>query len=83
MLPVDRRRARTGSPKPGTAPLGRRKSKVRSAAVNDVTGLLDSDETGAAWVQRLEAGGEPDFELVLPSADDLPPVLLLSNWHSR
>lgn len=38
--------------------------------------LLSEDEATAPWLEHLEAIGAPDLEVSLPSADELPPVLL-------
>lgn len=38
--------------------------------------LLDAGEKTRAWLEHLDAVGEPDFEVDLPSIDDLPRLLL-------
>lgn len=41
-----------------------------------VRDILREDGQTAAWLEHLEGIGEPDFEVRLPSAVDLPPALL-------
>lgn len=42
----------------------------------EIGALLGADEQTAAWLAHLDEIGEPDLELTLPSAADLPAVLL-------
>jgi hypothetical protein len=44
--------------------------------VAGIAELLSEDKTTAAWIEHLDRIGEPNFELTLPGADALPPVLL-------
>ena len=44
--------------------------------MTDIRRLLAGDEKTRAWVEYLEGLGEPDIEVALPLADDLPPVLI-------
>ncbi len=44
--------------------------------MEDIRELLRAGVTTASWLEHLEAIGPPDFEVALPAADDLPPVLL-------
>lgn len=44
--------------------------------VNDLRELLREDEKTTRWTEYLEAIGEPDFEVALPSAEVLPLVLV-------
>jgi hypothetical protein len=43
---------------------------------HDVTELLAPDEETSRWLERLAVIGEPDIEVSLPSAEELPRVLL-------
>ena len=43
---------------------------------DDIRELLRSGGETATWLAHLEAIGPPDFDVVLPSSDALPPVLL-------
>ena len=42
--------------------------------IDSVKNLLGSEHQ--QWLDLMEQLGEPDFEVVLPDADDLPPILL-------
>ena len=44
--------------------------------VDQIRELLDSDPQALRWLEHLEAIGAPDFEVVLPPAAELAPVLL-------
>lgn len=44
--------------------------------MEDVRELLRQDEETSTWLEHLDAIGEPDFDVALPSAGELPPVLL-------
>ena len=44
--------------------------------MEEIRKLLSSCQETTTWLEHLEAIGAPDFEVVLPSADELPPVLL-------
>lgn len=44
--------------------------------IEDIRALLRSDDERKPWLAYLEAIGDPDFDVVLPSADDLPPMLV-------
>ena len=42
----------------------------------DVLAALDGDPATRGWLATLQAVGPPPFEVALPSADELPPLLL-------
>jgi hypothetical protein len=44
--------------------------------VDDIRGMLSGEEKTRNWLEYLEGLGEPDVEVALPSAEELPPVLL-------
>lgn len=44
--------------------------------MKDIRELLGADGETATWLAHLDAVGDPDFDIVLPTADELPPVLL-------
>ena len=44
--------------------------------MNGLRAFLGEDEGTRAWLDHLDGIGEPDFEVALPSADDLPSLLV-------
>ncbi len=44
--------------------------------MDNIRELLRADPVTATWLEHLEAAGAPEFAVELPSADELPPILL-------